>query len=231
MDRTWLRPAHDDQAPSSAAIIQRAIVRWPRNVDVPRAERWPPGRRPAPRPPAGRSAATAQSTADRDALRSIAHAEIVAARPSRHAVELDHLAGLARRQSGRSSDRDRRPGRPRRRRRRRCRNCRSRSSAAHTVRPRRRRPAASQRNARPGGPAVARKRPGDLAPMRALAAAPCARAGPAATPDSVAIATASCDQRAQRMSMTSGVHGSPATARAAPVSSRMCMPVLARSTM
>ena len=115
---------------------------------------------PAPPRPADRSAATPRC---RRRLRASRRAfEIIGPDAPGHVGDADRPGPARAARSARSSDRDRRRGRLRRHRRRRCRNCRSRSSAAHRPRSPPQRAAAE---GAAGGPAVARKRPGDFPPV------------------------------------------------------------------
>src|SRR5216683_4081463 len=78
----------------------------------------------------------------------------------------------------------------------------------------------------PGGPTIAWKRPGDFLPALDL------RAGMLIAGDAGQRADRSRKHDQQHAAhLASPRYGRPATARAAPLSSRICRPVLARSTM
>ena len=202
--------------------LQRVMSLCARNSS---AARRPPARHPClarPRP-AGRSAATRRCRRQRAA--TVRHLEIIGAEPSRHVGDPDDFARRARR-NARSSGRDRRRDRPHRHRRRRCRNCRSRSSAAHTLRCRRR---TRQRRSERRGPPASRR----AETARRFRATPSTvwRDAPAHSRDARQRAERQNRRRMTSQRRITTSHGKPATARAGPVSSRICMPVLARSTI
>ena len=224
-------PGHDGdlQRPSIAAVIQCVI-----SLRRQKVQRRAPhlGRvTPAVRHRDQEIAAARDRDADRGVPRAVGHFEIIGPDSSRHIGEPDHIARRAAAQNARSTDRDRRRDRPHRRRRRRGRNCRSRSLAAHRARPRRRtQPRRSERPCPRGQPSRGNGQAISChAPFRSSLARRDMLIGRSARQraERHASPTAMTSQRRIAHVLTA----MPATARAAPVSSRMCRPVLARSTM